>query len=94
MSSGAILSEISTDAAEIGRFPNRYLLDEGADVDLRDRRTHETPLHKAARAGATAAAKALVARGASIVARDAVSGKARDFGAFWWSKGFLRYQVV
>ena len=25
---------------------------------------------------------------------QAVSRKARDFGAFWWSKGFLRYQIV
>ena len=47
-----------------------YLLDEGADVDARTRSTHETPLHKAGRAGAMQAAQVLVNRGASIVARD------------------------
>ena len=34
-----------------------YLLDEGADVDARTRSTHETPLHKAGRAGAMQAAQ-------------------------------------
>ena len=40
-----------------------YLLDEGADVDARTRSTHETPLHKAGRAGAMQAAQVLVNRG-------------------------------
>ena len=32
--------------------------------------------------------------GVYCMERAAASGKARDFGAFWWSKGFLRYQIV
>ena len=55
-----------------------YLLDEGADVDARTRSTHETPLHKAGRAGAMQAAQVLVNRGASIVARDNMRRTAYD----------------
>ena len=65
-----------------------YLIAEGADVDVRDRRTHETPLHKAAKAGASRAAKCLVERGASVVARDGRRGTAydvcRDLGLRQW----------
>lgn len=39
-----------------------FLLSEGADVDARDARTHETPLHRAARAGAANAARVQIGR--------------------------------
>lgn len=47
-----------------------YLLESGVDVDLRDRKCGETPLHHAARAGSMRVCKLLIERGASPAARN------------------------
>ena len=63
-------------------YSDAPFLNEGADVDAKDARTGETPLHKAGRAGAMQAARVLVDRGASIV--DSEFSWLGDSGVALW----------
>ena len=73
-----VLCRSSVDGADVALVPRLWAFAQGADVDARTRSTHETPLHKAGRAGAMQAAQLLVNRGASIVARDNMRRTAYD----------------
>mmetsp|Transcript_14723 Transcript_14723/g.48037 ORF Transcript_14723/g.48037 Transcript_14723/m.48037 type:complete len:363 (+) Transcript_14723:128-1216(+) len=55
-----------------------YLLSVGADVNVRERRHQETPLHFSARSGHAGICRLLVDRGADLIARNATNQTAYD----------------